>query len=178
MTRAPAYQFYPADYLADARVQAMSIEGEGCYSRLMAYCWHEGSLPNDRAALAKLCKGYDGPGLDEAISCFVKSKNKNKLRHKRLSIELRKQKRHRKALSAAGLRGAEGRWPAHGQAIPGPMASDGSSSSSSSSSSKSKNPSISPFQPKKEYVPSDIAVEEHWRRVGARGNKQKDKEDK
>ena len=176
MNRAPAFQFYPADYLADARVQAMSIEGEGCYSRLMAYCWREGSLPNDRAALARLCKGYDGPGLDEAISCFSKSKNKNKLRHKRLSIELRKQKKHRKALRIAGIRGAAGRWPAHGQAMSGPLATDGSSSSSSSSSSENKNPSISPFQSKKEYTQSDIAVEAYWRKKGARGNHRKDKE--
>jgi len=27
--KSPAFQFYPADYLADAKVQALSIEGEG-----------------------------------------------------------------------------------------------------------------------------------------------------
>ena len=41
---------------------------------------------------------------------------------------------------------------------------------------QNKNPSISPFQSKKEYTQSDIAVEAYWRKKGARGNHRKDKE--
>jgi uncharacterized protein YdaU (DUF1376 family) len=54
---APAFQFYAAEYLADANVQIMSIEDEGCYIRLLAYCWREGSIPADPELQARLCKG-------------------------------------------------------------------------------------------------------------------------
>ena len=153
---APAFQFYPADYLADAKVQALSIEGEGCYIRLLCYCWREGFLPNDRQALARLCKGYDGPGLDEAILCFSISKNKRRLTHKRLASELEKQEKWRKALSDGGLRGAESRWAGHkkvnGQAKQRPMAKNASSSSSSSSD----NPPIVPPRRGRKYFSKHI----------------------
>jgi len=133
MGKSPAFQFYPADYLADERVQAMSIEGEGCYTRLMSYCWREGSIPSDRASLVKLCKGYDGPGIDEAKAMFVRSSVRGRLTHKRLDAERDKQESHSKRMQDAGLEGARRRWLGHSQAMPTPMASDGSLSSSSSS---------------------------------------------
>jgi hypothetical protein len=170
----PAFRFYPADYLADEKVQAMSIEGEGCYIRLMSYCWREGSIPDDRSALAKLCKGYDGPGLDEAISCFESatkirknSKLKGRLIHKRLDAEKANQKKYRKSMQRAGLHGAEKRWGGDGQAIAKGMAKDGSSLSSSLSNN---NPPYTPPKKKGEYIPHDIAVEEYWRKKGARGS--------
>lgn len=139
----PAFQFYPADYLADAKVQAMSIAGEGCYIRLMSYCWREGSIPSDRSAIARLCKGYDGPGIDEALECFIPSRNLTKLIHKRLESERAKQKRFAKSCHDRGLDGANKRWLGHSSAIATPMAKNGSSSSSSSSPS-GLNPPLPP----------------------------------
>jgi uncharacterized protein YdaU (DUF1376 family) len=155
--KSPAFQFYPADYLADAKVQALSIEGEGCYFRLLCYCWREGFIPSNRAAIARLCKGYDGPGLDEAISMFVRGEKRGTLVHGRLDKERKRQEEFSKLMQEAGLRGAIKRWKLDSQAMKRPMAKNGSSSSSSSSASH------------KEYKPHDIAVEEYWRRKGARG---------
>ena len=147
MIRAPFFQFYPADYLADERVQAMSIEGEGCYVRLLAYCWREGSIPTDRTALARLCKGYDGPGLDEAILRFENaekirknSKFKGRMVHKRLNYEKAKIKKSRKMLKDAGLRGAEKRWGKdrvpHDESIGYPIPKNGYSDSDLDSDNK------------------------------------------
>jgi len=139
----PAFQFYPADYLADAKVQAMSIEGEGCYIRLMSYCWREGFIPGDRVAISRLCKGYDGPGIDEALSCFIFNKKKNIFVHKRLESEKIKQEMFHKSQQEAGLRGAEKRWGRYRQPITTPMAKNSSSIFSLQSSDIKKDKSLS-----------------------------------
>jgi Protein of unknown function (DUF1376)/DnaB-like helicase C terminal domain len=64
----PAFQFYPADYLADANVQMMTLEEEGAYIRLLSYCWREGTIPADNASLSRLCKGAS----DEEINVFLR----------------------------------------------------------------------------------------------------------
>ena len=85
--KARAYQRYPADYLADLKVQAMTLEEEGMYTRLMDYCWREVSLPNDPAVLAALCKGKNPTAL--VLSCFVEKDGV--LVHPRLDVERQKQ---------------------------------------------------------------------------------------
>lgn len=56
-TKRPAFQFYPADYLADANVMAMTIAEEGAYIRLLALTWNErGRLPFEPARLGRLVK--------------------------------------------------------------------------------------------------------------------------
>jgi len=45
--KAPAFQFYAADWLADEAVSVMSLEEEGAYIRALCYCWREGSIPAD-----------------------------------------------------------------------------------------------------------------------------------
>ena len=67
--RSPAFQFYAADYLADENVQLMSMEEEGCYVRLLAYCWREGSVPAEPEKLARLCKGVTPS--EAVMGCFV-----------------------------------------------------------------------------------------------------------
>jgi uncharacterized protein YdaU (DUF1376 family) len=52
----PAFQFYAGDYLSSSRVQAMSLEAEGAYIRLLCYQWQDGSIPDDLRKLARLCK--------------------------------------------------------------------------------------------------------------------------
>ena len=52
--RAPAFQFYPRDYLADAQVVMMSLEERGAYVHLLCHCWLEGALPDDESRLARL----------------------------------------------------------------------------------------------------------------------------
>jgi len=108
--KSPAFQFYPADYLADAKVQALSIEGEGCYFRLLCYCWREGFIPADRGRLSRLCKGYDGPGIDEAVSMFRKGRKRGTLIHGRLEQERQAQAARTRLMKESGSHGAEKRW--------------------------------------------------------------------
>jgi len=135
MNGSPAFQFYPADWLSDEKVISMSMAGEGVYVHLLCYCWREGSIPADRSAIGLLCKGYNGPGIDEALTCFVPSRKRGRLINKRVESERRKQESFRKLKQDAGLRGAESRWHPHGNRISSAMANDGSSSLSSSSTS-------------------------------------------
>jgi len=135
----PYFPFYPGDYLSDASVLSMSIEGEGCYIRLMSINWKEGFIPSDREAIVRLCKGYGGPGIDEAMSCFSITRNKQQLTHKRLERERLRQVEYHNSRKSDGLRGAEKRWGGYREANHTLIAKNSSSSSSSSSSSEDKN---------------------------------------
>lgn len=97
--KSPSYQRYPRDYLSDENVQLMSMEEEGCYNRLMDYCWIEGSIPADPQLLARLCKGVTPPEI--VLRCFKSGVLDGRLVHARLDIERQKQEEWR-AKSALG----------------------------------------------------------------------------
>lgn len=105
--KSPAYQQYPSDYLSDFKVQAMTLEEEGMYVRLMQYCWKEVSLPNDPEILKSLCKGKHPTAM--VLSCFSDDGCGN-LRHKRLDEERKKQEENVQRRSIAGQKGNEKRW--------------------------------------------------------------------
>lgn len=50
----PAFQFYPADFLADAAVVAMTMQERGVYITLLCHQWIEGSIPADPAIIGRL----------------------------------------------------------------------------------------------------------------------------
>jgi uncharacterized protein YdaU (DUF1376 family) len=52
--RSPAFQFYPADFLSDHNVIAMSLQERGAYITLICLCW-QNPLPDDLERLARLC---------------------------------------------------------------------------------------------------------------------------
>lgn len=52
--KAPAFQFYAADWLADEAVRTMSLAERGAYIDLLAFCWREGSIPDDATRCARL----------------------------------------------------------------------------------------------------------------------------
>lgn len=170
--KSPAFQFYPADFLADENVVLMSNREIGCYIKLMCYCWREGSIPSDVNKIARLC-GEDSSAMADlwiAISsCFELAINDpSRMVHPRLTTELQKQSEHKKERSESGKKGAEARWgkgskvdgSANGSAIKEPMAKNGFSSSSSSSSSVKK----PPIPPNGDVVDSIAReFEEIWR---------------
>ena len=43
--KSPAFQFYPKDYLSDAKTRAMTFKQRGMYWDLVCHCWLEGGLP-------------------------------------------------------------------------------------------------------------------------------------
>jgi len=144
----PAFQFYPADFLAEENVVLMSNQEIGCYIKLMCYCWREGSIPADVNKIARLC-GEDSSAMAQlwiAIKeCFAELEaDPKRLVHPRLEKERIKQEEHKKERAESGKKGAKARWgaapkedsSAMAQPLPKPMANDGSSSSTSSSNKK------------------------------------------
>ncbi len=137
--KTPAFQFYPADYLADMRVRMLSFAARGLYVDLLCYCWREGWIPADSSAIAQLSGCHDPAIVEACIALFEPGKEPGKLIHKRLEDERAKQEKHRLERKEAGAKGAKKRWhqrgdsSANGSAIEEPLAKNGSSSSSSSS---------------------------------------------
>ena len=109
--KAPAFQFYPQDYLASARVAEMSLEEEGVYIRLLCYCWASGSIPADPERCARLA----GKGCSIDTATFVQRAfnehptDKTRLVHDRLEIERENQRIRREQASIAGKKSAESR---------------------------------------------------------------------
>jgi uncharacterized protein YdaU (DUF1376 family) len=52
--RAPAFQFYPNDFLSDRNVIVMSMQERGIYITLICHAW-QSPLPSDVAQLARIC---------------------------------------------------------------------------------------------------------------------------
>jgi hypothetical protein len=152
--KSPAFQFYPKDFLSDAKVIMMSREARGAYITLLCIDWLEdgfrkdllpqyAGITNDGSAIAQLCE------------CFIAHPSKDGyVTNPRLQKERKKQEDYSKERSGSGKRGAKARWNrelapmaqpseshrlSHGSAIKEPMAKNGSSSSSSSPSSNKKN---------------------------------------
>lgn len=110
MSKAPAFQFYPSDFLTDENVVLMSLSERGAYITLICYCWKEGSIPNDLKLLARLCGGNASEMQeiwDGIKNCFIPSENDpNRLVHPRLIAEENKQKEY----SAKQRENAKKRW--------------------------------------------------------------------
>lgn len=152
MAKAPAFQFYAAEYLADEHVQLMTLEEEGIYIRLLAYCWREGSVPSDIALLSRLCKNAPVDALKIVLPRFdLHPEKPDRLIHRRLEKERKSLAEFHERKSKAGKTGAKTRWSkpdssANGSAIrlpladrdSLPLANDSSSSSSSTASSSNK----------------------------------------
>lgn len=111
--RAPAFQFYPKDFLTDGNVAVMSMQERGCYITLLCTCWLEQSLPSSHDKLSKLV------GLPIAAfrkvwpaiqPCFIEADGR--LTHKRLEIEREKQEIYRRRQSDAGRASANRRLTA------------------------------------------------------------------
>jgi uncharacterized protein YdaU (DUF1376 family) len=88
----------------------MSLEEEGCYIRLMAFCWREGSIPADLDKLSRLCKGASTTVLRVVVDCFMPTPNDpTRLLHKRHEAEREKQREWREKSSEGGKKSAEKR---------------------------------------------------------------------
>lgn len=54
MKRKPWFPFYPADWLIDSNVSAMTLEQKGAYIDLLCRCWLEGSISNNPLVLSRV----------------------------------------------------------------------------------------------------------------------------
>ena len=151
--RAPAFQFYAADYLADENVVLMTLDEEGAYIRALAHCWREGSIPADPKLLSRMLKGASNETVATVQRCFVV--DGDRLVHLRLEKERKKQREWSKKSREAGIASGKARREKKFQGEPkknggSPMVEpkpNSSSSSPSSSASKeiyTATPSASP----------------------------------
>ena len=104
----PAFQFYAADWLASQRVALMTLEEEGAYIRLLAFCWKHGTIPADPDQIARLI----GKGASTTLATTLATMfeiNGDKLIHPRLEEERRKQAVWREKSSAGGKKSGESR---------------------------------------------------------------------
>jgi uncharacterized protein YdaU (DUF1376 family) len=127
----------------------MTVEEEGCYIRLLAYCWREGSIPSDPEKLACLCKGIK-PNRVVQLCFKVSVQDSNRLVHERLEREREKQAEWRSKCADGGRHSAGKRKhpkqldteQGSSTNLPRVVTVKGNSSSSSSSSISILNTSI------------------------------------
>jgi hypothetical protein len=148
---APAFQYYPKEYLSDAKVRAMSYTERGMYWELVSLLWGEVRLPASPPQLSRILGvplsvfNKHWPALRP---CFrVVEDGSGDIEHGRLEIERRKQQRFRDGQRESGKRGAAKRWdgkpmatllPKNGLPIESPLGFDGSSISHLPSASPKK----------------------------------------
>jgi hypothetical protein len=138
MEKAPAFQFYPKDFLTDDKVLLMSNESVGVYIKLLCFDWLYDGLPADQSKWLPLVRQNAIPA--EVAECFKPYPwRPNFVTNPRLHRERIRQESNRNSKRKAGELGAKSRWndhkinDNHGTVIPVPMAKNGSSSSPSSS---------------------------------------------
>jgi len=102
-----SFPFFAAKYLADVHVEMMSAEEEGCYIRLLAYCWREKGLPNDPERLQRLCKGIKPSQL--VMDRFTLN-GSGKLQNKMLTKLQEKRDVWREKSREGGRKSAVKRW--------------------------------------------------------------------
>jgi uncharacterized protein YdaU (DUF1376 family) len=105
----PAFQFYPADYLADPNVDMMTLEQQGAYIRLICHAWRSttvGRLLNDRSTLAALARmSVDQWSSNEAsILRAFRIDDDGFITQKRLVKEWEKQQAKRNQAHEAGVK--------------------------------------------------------------------------
>ena len=106
-SKAPAFQFYPKDFLGSSSVGRMSLEAIGAYTLLLCYAWLDKGLPTETEELARLArlphrqflKMWSGP----LGKCFTQ--RSGKLVNDRQEDERRKQKEFRDKQAKNGEQG-------------------------------------------------------------------------
>ena len=104
MSKSPAFQFYPNDWLSSPKIMLMTPAEEGAYIRLLAICWMNGHLPSDDESLAELSRLKEGWFNGSSVKikkCFTE--RGSKLYNERLSKERGKQRKWRKKCREGGL---------------------------------------------------------------------------
>lgn len=106
MPIAPAFSFFPSDYLGDPHTIVMTTEENGAYCLLMWVCWEQDGLPNDieeLAGYARLTLKKFQPMWERRLKrCFDFDEKRNQFVHPRFEKIIREIKAFRKKKSNAG----------------------------------------------------------------------------
>jgi len=134
MSKRPSFQFYPKDFLADRNVAVMTNGQVGGYMKLLCYMWQEDDccLSNDQGELEAI-SNLDSTTLQRVLKCFVEKGNK--ISHKRLQVERKKQDEWRRKSRLGGLASAKKRAKG-GSRVVQPKGNTSTSTSTSNKSSK------------------------------------------
>lgn len=112
--KAPAFQLYAKEFLADEAVIVMDLDAVGAFIVLLCHQWIEGSIPADQVLLARICRTT--PERMQAIWPQVASKfppkraDKTRLANTKLEIVRSEKQRFSAKQSTSGTRGARKRW--------------------------------------------------------------------
>ena len=111
MTKRPAFQFYPGDWLGSQRVSLLTLEEEGAYLRLLASCWQHGSIPSDPNMIARLIGKGASTTLASTLATMFQPHpfNAGLLVHDRLERERDKQDAWAEKSREGGRKSAEKR---------------------------------------------------------------------
>src|SRR5574343_1286001 len=144
---APAFQYYPKDFLSDPNVVLMDAEAVGAYWLLCSYCWLEGSLPMEAESLRVLARVK--PARWEHVwrsgaPCFSVGEEDGRIYHGRLDRERRSQAERRQRRRNAAERRWADRQLCHADAMHRHEPASDDALQCSSSPSPSPSPSSSP----------------------------------
>lgn len=109
MTKRPAFQFYPGDWLGSQRVSLLTLEEEGAYLRLLASCWQHGSIPSDPEKIARLIGKGSSTNLATTLATMFQPHptDSTLLVHDRLEKERSKQDAWSEKCREGGKKSAE-----------------------------------------------------------------------
>jgi len=171
--RAPAFQFYAADYLADESVALMTLEEEGAYTRAIAYCWREGSLPADPGLLSRLLKNAPSEVVRTVVRKFeeIDAESGKRLIHPKLEAERKKQRDWaRKSIEGGKASGnARRKKTLHAEPKANQNTNGGSQMVEPKANSSFASSSSSSFSETLKAVPSSFVVPEWVPRVSWEG---------
>jgi len=161
MSKPPAFQFYPRDWLSSTL--GMEWDVAGVYIHLLAWAWDNGPLPND-AAWRERVIGPDAVRLWAAVS-----KRWKKTARGWINLRLERQREIQATFSAHGKQAASRRWAdaqsmpasmsrAYAQTMPASTHRAMPKRSSSSSSASSSSDQDQPAAERPVYVPYKVCV--------------------
>ena len=151
--KAPAFQFYPQDFISSLDVQVMNVEQVGAYILLLSNAWihdPQGYLPNNDLLLQRICRMNDKQWTKNKSLILKKFEKTGELIFNgRLIKELEKQAENRKKQAENGRKGGRpkaNQKPKKAVGYSGETQTEPKKSSSSSSSiSSSNNTSLHTF---------------------------------
>jgi uncharacterized protein YdaU (DUF1376 family) len=124
--QAPAFQFYPRDFVGSFNVAGMTLEEVGFYTLLLCHAWLEEGLPNDHRRMARALHipSVKFEKLWTVVGQQFKAWEDGTLRNSRQERERDNQRRYRDERSVAGKKGNAERWGETRRAITEPSLSD------------------------------------------------------
>lgn len=105
MSKPPAFQFYPRDWLSDASVRLMGPAGKGLYIDLLSIQWLEGSIPSDMDEIALLV-GYSIDTIWPKVESRFKGRRDGRVYNRRMDMQRKEYEEIREKKVKAGVESA------------------------------------------------------------------------